>query len=189
MARLPNPQRPEALLDEAMRYVLHHGVSGMSLRPLARALGTSPRNLLYHFGSSDELLVAIFARIRRGQQEVAGRQEAPTLGQACWLAWRALSRPTGIKWFKLFFAAQGMALERPDKFRDFLHGSTRDWTLWVGAEMQKAGLPESHAIELATVIVAGFRGFMMDICGTGDRKRVNASVLRWTEMLDRSLAA
>jgi len=30
---------------------------------------------------------------------------------------------------------------------------------------------------------------MMDICGTGDRKRVNASVLRWTEMLDRSLAA
>jgi len=188
MPRPRNPQRPKDLLDDAMRYVLRHGVSGLSLRPLALALGTTPRNLMYHFGSSDKLLGAIFARIREGQQAVTARQAAATLGQACWQAWQELSRPAAVKWFKLFFAAQGMALERPALFQEFLHGATDDWTAWLGTELEKAGVTGTDALELATVVVAGFRGFMMDLCGTGDRKRVNASVLRWTEMLDRSLA-
>ena len=50
IAQAPSPRRDE-LLERAYRYVLQHGLGGMSLRPLAAAVGSSPRVLLFLFGS------------------------------------------------------------------------------------------------------------------------------------------
>ena len=57
------------LLDAAYAYALDYGLADMSLRPLAAATGTSPRVLLYLFGSKDELIAEILARARRDQLE------------------------------------------------------------------------------------------------------------------------
>ena len=43
--------RRDELAEAATDYVLEHGLIGLSLRPLAAALGTSDRMLLYHFGA------------------------------------------------------------------------------------------------------------------------------------------
>ncbi len=59
MARTPDLAHKHDLLDEVTEYVRKNGISDLSLRPLARAVGTSPRNLLYHFGSSAEMIRAI----------------------------------------------------------------------------------------------------------------------------------
>ena len=62
------PGRPEqraALLDGVVEHVLREGVATLSLRPLAAALGTSDRMLLYYFGTRDKLLVAALAEVRR----------------------------------------------------------------------------------------------------------------------------
>src|SRR3954451_5011316 len=48
--------RREELLEAAYAYVLRHGLSGLSLRPLAREVGSSPRVLLYLFGTKDGLV-------------------------------------------------------------------------------------------------------------------------------------
>ncbi|MGW3949754.1 TetR/AcrR family transcriptional regulator [Streptomyces sp. NPDC004752] len=61
-----SPRRTE-LLDACYAYLLEHGLLGLSLRPLAAATGTSPRVLLYLFGSKDELLRELLARARRDQ--------------------------------------------------------------------------------------------------------------------------
>src|ERR1700704_2025498 len=67
-----SPRRAE-LLDACYRYLLEHGLNGLSLRPLAAATGTSPRVLLYLFGSKEELVRELLARARREQQSlVAG---------------------------------------------------------------------------------------------------------------------
>ena len=47
-----SPRRAE-LLDASYGYVLNHGLNGLSLRPLAAAIGSSPRVLLYLFGSKE----------------------------------------------------------------------------------------------------------------------------------------
>ena len=52
------------LLERAYRYALEHGVANLSLRPLASAIGSSPRVLLYLFGSKDGLVRALLARAR-----------------------------------------------------------------------------------------------------------------------------
>jgi AcrR family transcriptional regulator len=38
------------------------------LRPLAKALGTSPRMLLYDFGSKEQLIDEVLAQVRRREE-------------------------------------------------------------------------------------------------------------------------
>lgn len=49
----------ETLLPLLAAHVLRHGLAGISLRPLAKAAGTSDRMLLYHFGSKDALMAEL----------------------------------------------------------------------------------------------------------------------------------
>ncbi|MFJ5843144.1 TetR/AcrR family transcriptional regulator [Streptomyces shenzhenensis] len=80
-------------------YLLEHGLLGLSPRPLAAATGTSPRVLLYLFGSKDALLRELLARARRDQvtqlaaaldeqaremtrEETRGRDHPPAEGPA-----------------------------------------------------------------------------------------------------------
>ena len=56
--------RRDALLQAAAAYLLKHGVADMSLRPMASAIGTSARLLIYHFGTKERLLVEAMGVIR-----------------------------------------------------------------------------------------------------------------------------
>src|SRR5256885_16353177 len=85
MARPPDPERRDRTLALVADYVLEHGLEGVSLRPLAAALGTSTRMLLYDFGSKEALLDEALAEIRRRLAErladmQSGRDDAVTLG-------------------------------------------------------------------------------------------------------------
>lgn len=46
----------QALLADLARHVLENGLNNASLRPMAKAAGTSDRMLIYHFGSKDALI-------------------------------------------------------------------------------------------------------------------------------------
>ena len=50
-ARVPS-RRKEELLELSYRYALEHGLADLSLRPLAAAVGSSPRVLLFLFGTA-----------------------------------------------------------------------------------------------------------------------------------------
>lgn len=55
--------RREAALERMADHVLVAGLPGATLRPLAAAVGTSDRMLLYYFADKDELLTAVLGRI------------------------------------------------------------------------------------------------------------------------------
>ena len=46
----------ETLLPLLAAHVIEHGLGGASLRPLAKAAGTSDRMLIYHFGDKETLV-------------------------------------------------------------------------------------------------------------------------------------
>src|SRR5579859_3917570 len=48
--------RKQALLDACIAYLLKHGIADLSLRPMAAAVGSSARLLIFHFGSKEKLL-------------------------------------------------------------------------------------------------------------------------------------
>jgi AcrR family transcriptional regulator len=60
---MASDDRLSHLLDRLADYVLAHGLTASSLRPLARAAGTSDRMLLYYFADKDAVMAATLERI------------------------------------------------------------------------------------------------------------------------------
>lgn len=55
--------RKNIMLETLADFVLENGIDAASLRPLARAAGTSDRMLIYHFKDKDTLIAATLDRI------------------------------------------------------------------------------------------------------------------------------
>lgn len=60
----------DRLLTAMAAHVLSHGLNDASLRPLARAAGTSDRMLIYHFGSKDQLIAALLVHLARDFEQL-----------------------------------------------------------------------------------------------------------------------
>ena len=76
MGRRPQPEIRERLLDACTSYALECGLPDR-MGPLAAAAGTSTRMLVYHFGTRDQLLVALLRHGgRRLHAEVAELSKA-----------------------------------------------------------------------------------------------------------------
>src|SRR5215467_6510066 len=57
-------QRREDLLDASIQYILENGVADLSLRPLAAAVGSKARLLIYHFRTKDALVAEAMIVVR-----------------------------------------------------------------------------------------------------------------------------
>src|SRR6266850_7868524 len=68
MKEAPVPDRRAELLDEVADYILSNGLADLSLRPLAAAINTSPRMLLYFFDTKEQLIADALAHIRTREQ-------------------------------------------------------------------------------------------------------------------------
>ena len=60
------PMNRENLLPLLAAHALEHGLAGLSLRPLAKAAGTSDRMLLYHFASKQQLVAELLEYLAAG---------------------------------------------------------------------------------------------------------------------------
>ncbi len=170
----PESRRRAELLDELLDYSATHGLSDVSLRPLASAVGSSPRMLLYFFGSKDGLVRAVHQHARELQltlvrQAVDEQSAGPATLRALW-AW--LSDPAHHNVVRFFFESYARSLhDRAGSWRDFGRVSVDEWLPLV----QRA-LGEAEAD--ATLVLAALRGLMLDLLATGDTARVNAAFER-----------
>jgi AcrR family transcriptional regulator len=187
MARRANPERPAELLDAVAAYIVEHGVADLSLRPLARAVGSSGRGLLYHFGSKEGLIDKVFTLLRERQRIAYAEMGAISfvpLSNGCLEIWKAMSSSKSEPHFRLFFEAYSLALRHPQRFADFLRNSIEDWLDFVAAPMSREGYSKADARAFATLILAGFRGFMLDYCASHDRKRLDHALRLWVQGID-----
>jgi AcrR family transcriptional regulator len=187
MVRTADEQRPVELLDAIVGYLTTHGVAELSLRPLAKAVGSSPRVLLYYFGSKEEMVVKALARLRERQRTTYNQMKAASFdspSEACRAIWRHMSAPDSEPLFRLFFEAYVLALRHPQRFPDFLHTAIEDWLEFLAAPLCHKGYGQSEARAFATIVLAGFRGFMLDYCASQDHKRLGRAVDLWLHALD-----
>src|SRR5438105_3423770 len=107
--------RPRArLLAAVLDHVASRGISDLSLREVAAAVGTSHRMLIYHFGSREGLMVAIVRAVEEAQRAFLGELTAdPSLSQAdaIRLMWRRLADPALWPNERLFFEIYALALQ------------------------------------------------------------------------------
>lgn len=187
MTRTVDLAHRESLLDRVSAYVLEHGVSDLSLRPLAEAVGMSPRTLLYHFGSKEELISRVMQRVRARQLQTFDRLRSSGLnepGAICKFAWAYMTAPDVVPMLRLFFETYMLALRDPQRFPGFLESAVEDWLAFLAAPARNAGADSASARAYATLVLAGYRGFMLDFVATGDRERIGAALDLWVDSLN-----
>jgi AcrR family transcriptional regulator len=187
VTRTADLERPAELLDAVVKHLTENGVAELSLRPLAKAVGSSPRVLLYYFGSKEELVVRALARMREKQRVTYERmKEFPykTPGEACRAIWRHMSAPENERLFRMSLEIYVMALRQPKTFAEYLRTTVEDWLGFLAPPLVRKGHTEADARAHATVVLAGFRGFLLDYCASGDRARIDRAVELWLDALD-----
>lgn len=187
MSRAANEERPDELLDAIVRYLIKHGLADLSLRPLAKAVGSSPRVLLYYFGSKEKLIGRALAGLREGQRAMFSRMSPSTSGSPSKEyrpIWKQMTSRESEPFFRLFFEAYGLALRSPKRFKLLLQTAVEDWLEFVADPQLQKSHGRQDARAFATIVLAGFRGFMLDFCATRDRKRLDRAVDLWLRSLD-----
>jgi AcrR family transcriptional regulator len=187
MSRTVNEKRPEELRIAIVRYLIQHGLTDLSLRPLAKAVGSSPRVLLYYFGSKEKMVIELLAEVRQRQRAIYSEVQCASFGEACQIIWKRMSAADSEPVFRLFFEAYGIALRRPQLYKAFLRATIEDWLQLIADPLCREGYKRGEARAFATIILAGLRGFMLDYCTTRDRKRLARAVGLWLANLDSML--
>jgi AcrR family transcriptional regulator len=182
----PESARRDELLERSYRYVLAHGLAGLSLRPLAAAVGSSPRVLLFLFGSKDGLVRALLARARAQETELLARPPArggaAAAGLQVW-SWLAADEHRGL--LRLWVESYSRSLIEPDgPWGEFARETVEDWLVLLAAAQPARGRDGATAVTERTLVLAVLRGAMLDLLATGDRERTTRAVRYGLERID-----
>lgn len=183
----------QQLLDAAIEYTAEQGISDLSLRSLAAALGTSHRMLIFHFGSKEGLWVEIARTVdRRQREQLRGFPPRPglPLGELMRAWWKLFSAPALWPHERLFFELYGQALQgRPHTagfLDEFLHG-TIGWLEPLVADAVARGIPEPQARAHLRLGVAVTRGLLLDLLATGDTEAADRAMDAFIALTERWL--
>src|SRR3954454_2603013 len=175
-----NPR--EKLLDAAIDHIAQRGISDLSLRELAAAIGSSHRMLIHHFGGREGLLVAVVQAVEQRQRDLLDSiipDPTASPGDAMRAWWRHISDPSLWPNERLFFEIYGQALQGRPGTIELLDGIVDSW-LEPGTEINLAfGMDEPTARAMARLGIAVTRGLLLDLLATGDREGVDAAMEAW----------
>jgi AcrR family transcriptional regulator len=172
-------ERKDQLRGAALDYLLEQGVANASLRPMAAALGTSARILMFHFKSKEGLLQEVLEELHRRLQasfvsmvEPGPRRVAPL--KRFWL-WATSEE--NYPYLRLLYEAQIIALQNPAVYGRYLRKASAEWhaiSLRALSESIRSG-------PMATLCIAVFDGLLLEFMSTGNLRGT-------TQALDRFIA-
>jgi AcrR family transcriptional regulator len=177
----PPSVREQELLDAAYAYALSHGLADVSLRPLADAIGSSPRVLLYLFGSKDGLIRALLARARQDELAMLAtlRRDTPsvTLVEAARQIWDWLSAAEHQGLLRLWLEGYARSMLDPSgPWGGFAEQTVTDWLALLRSYQPPALRRSAAGAAQRTALLAVLRGALLDLLATGDVRRTTAAV-------------
>lgn len=189
---MPRQDARERLLERALAHIEQRGVSDLSLRELAAAIGTSHRMLIHHFGSREGLWVAVIRAVEARQRDALAAL-LPTLGDDLAAAlrawWRHLADPLLHPNERLFFELYGQALQGRPGTTELLDGIVDDWLEPAISINVAHGLEPARARALARLGIAVTRGLLLDLLATGDEEGTTAAFDAWVDLAVAALGA
>jgi AcrR family transcriptional regulator len=177
LPRSRDEQRRRELLLAVIATMAESGIGARSLRDIAAAAGTSHRMLLHHFGSREELLVAVVEEVESRQKDVLAEFPDDPMKAAAAM-WAGLRSPELRPFERLFFECYARAAQGEEPFNRLLPGAVDGWIAEV-SKRAPAGIDET-AIRLGLAVT---RGLLLDLVATGDEAGVDAAYERFLQLL------
>jgi AcrR family transcriptional regulator len=156
-------ERRQVLAEAATDYVLEHGLLDLSLRPLAKALGTSDRMLLYHFRDKPDL-VATVLRVSNDRSVSAIREMAPSAGAhaAVLDLWSVISAVEQARCQRLYVEAAALGVLGVEPYASVVAEANQVWLKALADHLATSGVPARQAARAARLVEAAFMGLQLD---------------------------
>ncbi|MCA9835664.1 MAG: TetR/AcrR family transcriptional regulator [Trueperaceae bacterium] len=182
MGRDPDPTIKANLVQRILQYLLENGIQDLSLRPLAQALGTNARMLIYHFGSKEQLIVEALDLAQKHQIESLTNSPKPKVQSQDELAylWQWFSSESFLPFAKLLFDIEVQAINGNTYYSAFATQIFEGWVRFIQSRFDTCDKAT------ANVIVNTFSGFLLDLLVTKDTKRVNDSFKAFANLITKT---
>ena len=181
--------RRRELLDRVTDDLAVNGLVDFSLRRAARAAGTTHKVLLYHFDGVDDLLAQAIVRLR--ERRIGKALATATRGSvrrplAAWVreVWPILVGEEA----RVLDQAIGLAIYDPDRYATLGREASQQY-LPALLSMCPEHWSDRRKLEVAEMILATLRGFLVDARTSGDTAGIAAGFQALVRALEREEAA
>ncbi|KAA1427781.1 TetR/AcrR family transcriptional regulator [Nocardioides antri] len=154
----------DALLELAADYVVEHGLIGLTLRPLAAALGTSDRMLLYHFDSRDDLVIAVIVRtVDRATAAVEVLPDAPSVRSGVNRLWEAFRSEPLRGCLHVYCQAAATGLIGQEPYRSAARDANARWAQSLRDYLVRCGASPRRVARVVRLVDSSLYGFHLDL--------------------------
>lgn len=182
MPRPVNTEKRAELLRQVVQQLQTHGVARMSLSPLAEAVGTTKRMLLYYFDSRENLLAQALAASRPDAHAMFDDvQDAAALHRAAHGLWEAITVGEQAGPVRMLLQLLSLAATDPEQYGEIAAETVEVMVGPIAAAYVRLGHPAQQARARATLLVSGMRGLCQDRLVTHDTARTDAAAHRLIE--------
>ncbi len=155
--------RRSELAEAATDYALEHGLIGLSLRPLAAAIGTSDRMLLYHFADKNDLLATVLRVSNdRSVQGIRALSPSSDVRRAVVDLWAGVSAPHQARCQRLYVEAAALGVLGAEPFASVVAEANEVWLGALAGHLVASGLPQGSAARASRLVEATFMGLQLD---------------------------
>ena len=155
--------RRDELLDQATAWAFANGLGTLSLRPLATALGTSDRMLLYHFKDKNDLVATVLnVSNERSVQGIRALRPSRDVRQAVIDLWGAVSTPEQARCGRLYVEAAALGVLGAEPFASVVGEANEVWLGALADHLVASGMRPADAGRAARLVEAAFMGFQLD---------------------------
>ena len=180
--------RRRELLGRVVDDLAVNGLVDFSLRRAARAAGTTHKVLLYHFDGADDLLQQAIGELRNRRivnaLTAVGQMQPRTLAARVRAVWPALVGEES----RVLDQAMGLVMYDPDRYAGLGRGASQQYMPGL-LSLCPPDWSEQRKIEVAEMILAALRGFLIDLLTSGNTAGAEAGLVALTRALDREEAA
>lgn len=152
------------MLERAADRILERGLIGVTLRPLAAAIGTSDRMLLYHFGSRDALISAVVDKVsNRSMAAIQALPAAHGVRAGINRLWAAYQTKPLNACLSLYCQAAASGLLGMEPYLSDARASNERWAGMLRDYLERCGASPDTVFRIVAMVDSALYGFHLDL--------------------------
>lgn len=170
----------EKLLPMLAGYVMENGLADASLRPLAKAAGTSDRMLIYHFGNKDALIAALLdylaSRFADALDTAFPRERSPSRLACATTVYEITGRPAFVPFFRVWWDIVADSAEGEAAYLDAAGAIMDKLLVWVEDHLPEDDPDRREGARAVITVIEGAQ--MLRAVGRGDVAEAGLAALQ-----------